>query len=43
MSFEDALEAEARAQATLMERPEFREGYDAFIEKRPPDFKKLDP
>ncbi len=42
MTFGDALEAEARAQATLMEKPEFREGYDAFMEKRPPDFKKLD-
>ena len=42
MTFGDALEAEARAQAALMEEPEFREGYDAFMEKRPPDFKKLD-
>ena len=42
MTFGDALEAEARAQAALMEEPEFREGYNAFMEKRPPDFKKLD-
>jgi enoyl-CoA hydratase/carnithine racemase len=42
MSLEDALEAEARAQAALMERPEFHEGYRAFMEKRPPDFKKID-
>ena len=34
----DALEAEARAQALCMEDPNFREAYEAFIEKRSPVF-----
>ncbi|MDX1396274.1 MAG: enoyl-CoA hydratase family protein [Gemmatimonadota bacterium] len=38
MTLEDALEAEARAQAICMEDPNFREAYDAFVEKRDPVF-----
>lgn len=38
MSLADALEAEARAQAICMEDPNFREAYDAFVEKRAPVF-----
>ncbi|MFQ5851296.1 MAG: enoyl-CoA hydratase family protein [Candidatus Binatia bacterium] len=35
-----ALEIEAMAQARCMETPDFREGYKAFMEKRPPSFNK---
>ena len=38
MTLEEALEAEARAQAICMEDPNFREAYDAFVEKRTPVF-----
>ncbi|MYA09998.1 MAG: enoyl-CoA hydratase family protein [Gemmatimonadetes bacterium] len=38
MGLEDALEAEARAQAACMLNPNFREAYDAFVEKRKPRF-----
>ncbi len=38
MTLADALEAEARAQALCMEDPNFREAYEAFIEKRSPVF-----
>ena len=38
MTLEDALEAEARAQAICMEDPNFREAYEAFVEKRDPVF-----
>jgi enoyl-CoA hydratase/carnithine racemase len=34
----DALENEARAQAICMETHDFREAYDAFVAKRPPQF-----
>lgn len=34
-----ALELEAAEQARLMQTAEFKEGYRAFIEKRPPNFK----
>ncbi|HWP58579.1 MAG TPA: enoyl-CoA hydratase family protein [Candidatus Acidoferrales bacterium] len=35
---ETALELEAKAQARCMETADFREGYRAFLEKRPPRF-----
>ena len=38
MTLEDALEAEARAQAACMLNPNFREAYEAFVEKRRPRF-----
>jgi enoyl-CoA hydratase/carnithine racemase len=38
MDLEQALEHEARLQAGLMARPDFREGFAAFMEKRPPRF-----
>ena len=33
-----ALDQEARVQAELMSRPDFREGFAAFMAKRPPRF-----
>jgi enoyl-CoA hydratase/carnithine racemase len=33
-----ALDHEARVQAELMTRPDFQEGYKAFVEKRQPRF-----
>ncbi len=38
MGLEEALEAEARAQAACMQDPNFREAWDAWREKRPPRF-----
>ena len=38
MDLEAALEAEARLQAALMRGPDFREGFAAFTERRPPRF-----
>lgn len=38
MTLEQALEAEAMAQAVCMENPNFREAYEAFIGKRSPRF-----
>ncbi len=38
MDLAGALEAEAQIQAALMLHPDFRESYDAFVEKRKPDF-----
>ena len=38
MDLEAALEAEAQIQAALMLHPDFREAYDAFVGKRPPEF-----
>jgi len=40
MSLEMALEAESEAQAICMLNPDFREAYQAFIEKRAPEFNK---
>jgi enoyl-CoA hydratase/carnithine racemase len=33
-----ALEHEARVQAELMTEPDFREGFEAFVERRPARF-----
>lgn len=38
MTLEEALEAEAMAQAVCMENPNFREAYEAFVGERPPRF-----
>ncbi len=38
MGLEEALEAEAQVQAVCMEDPNFREAYEAFVEKRRPRF-----
>lgn len=38
MDLETALDEEARVQADLMSGPDFREGFEAFMEKRPPRF-----
>jgi enoyl-CoA hydratase/carnithine racemase len=38
MDLARALEQEARIQADLMTRPDFQEGYAAFMAKRPPRF-----
>lgn len=38
LELEAALEDEARIQAALMLGPDFREGFDAFVQKRPPRF-----
>ena len=38
MDLEAALQAEARVQAGLMRGPDFREGFEAFTERRPPRF-----
>jgi enoyl-CoA hydratase/carnithine racemase len=38
LSLDDAIDAEARAQASLMESADFRRAYEAFVEKRPPRF-----
>jgi enoyl-CoA hydratase/carnithine racemase len=40
VDLETALEMEARAQARCMETPDFVEGYNAFIEKRPLNFNR---
>lgn len=38
MDLAAAIEAEAQIQAALMLHPDFREAYDAFVDKRPPRF-----
>jgi enoyl-CoA hydratase/carnithine racemase len=40
VSLDTALEWEAQAQAICMQHPDYREAYDAFVEKREPEFKK---
>ncbi len=40
VSLDTALEWEAQAQAICMRHPDYREAYEAFIEKRPPQFNK---
>jgi enoyl-CoA hydratase/carnithine racemase len=39
----EALEMEAQAQAICMQHPDYREAYEAFVEKRPPTFGGRDP
>ncbi len=39
MSLEAALKCESQAQAICMQHPDFREAYEAFVQKRPPNFK----
>jgi len=39
MSLNEALEAEARAQARCMETNDFKRAYEAFANKRTPEFK----
>lgn len=39
MNLSEALECEAQAQAICMQHPDYREAYEAFVEKRPPRFK----
>jgi enoyl-CoA hydratase/carnithine racemase len=38
MGLDDAIEAEAQAQAICMAHPDFREAYEALVAKRPPQF-----
>jgi enoyl-CoA hydratase/carnithine racemase len=38
MDVEAAIEAEAQAQAICMKHPDFQEGFNAFMERRPPRF-----
>jgi enoyl-CoA hydratase/carnithine racemase len=40
MSLDAALEAESEAQAICMLNPDFREAYEAFTQKRAPEFNK---
>jgi enoyl-CoA hydratase/carnithine racemase len=40
VSLETALEWEAQAQALCMQHPDYREAYEAFVEKREPNFSK---
>ena len=39
LALEEAVEAEAQAQAECMTHPDFREAFAAFLEKRPPRFR----
>ena len=39
MDLESAIEAEAQAQAICMRHPDFQEGFNAFMERRPPRFR----
>ena len=40
MNLSTALEAEAQAQAICMMNPDYREAYEAFVERRKPEFNK---
>jgi enoyl-CoA hydratase/carnithine racemase len=40
VSLDTALEWEAQARATCMQHPDYREAYEAFVEKREPIFRK---
>ena len=40
VSLDTALEWEAQAQALCMQHPDYREAYEAFVEKRDPNFRK---
>jgi enoyl-CoA hydratase/carnithine racemase len=40
LSFDTALELEAQAQAVCMQHPDYKEAYEAFMEKREPRFGK---
>jgi enoyl-CoA hydratase/carnithine racemase len=42
VSLDTALEWEAQAQAVCMQHPDYREAYDAFVEKREPRFNRRD-
>ena len=39
MNLETAIESEAQAQAICMQHPDYREAYEAFVNKRDPSFK----
>jgi enoyl-CoA hydratase/carnithine racemase len=41
VSLDTALEWEAQAQAICMQHPDYREAYEAFVEKREPRFKTV--
>lgn len=40
LNLREAIEAEAQAQAICMAHPDFREAYDAWVQKRPPRFER---
>ncbi|HJL20410.1 MAG TPA: enoyl-CoA hydratase family protein [Sandaracinaceae bacterium LLY-WYZ-13_1] len=40
VDFRTGIEAEAQAQAICMQHPDFREAYDAFVDKRDPRFER---
>ena len=41
LGLSEAIEAEAQAQAICMQHPDFREAYDAWVEKRSPRFEGI--
>jgi enoyl-CoA hydratase/carnithine racemase len=43
MSLGEAMQAEGWIQAVCMKHPDYREAYDAFVEKRKPDFTRTAP
>ena len=40
LNLSQAIEAEAQAQAICMQHPDFREAYDAWVQKRKPKFEE---